>query len=85
MQPFTAYFDLSLKSGKIVLCVRMEFVSLSKHNQAFDGLRQQKLMMKRYICTSVFKRKNNPDPHPLRQLSVKNIKNTAKKSKIAVS
>ena len=39
--------------------VRKVLLILSEHDQAFDGLRQQKLMMEGNISSSVLKRKDN--------------------------
>ena len=65
MKSFTADLNLSFEAREIVLIEGKEFTLSTEHNQAFDGLSQQKLMVERYICTSIFQGKNNPDPHCL--------------------
>ena len=65
MKPLTADLDLPFETREIILVERKEITLSAKHNQTFDDLRQQKLMVERHVCPSVFQGKNNPDPHCL--------------------
>ncbi len=60
MEPLAADFDLPFEAGEVVLGVGEVSRIFSQHHQAFDGLGQQKLMVKRNIRSSVLKGKNNP-------------------------
>ena len=63
MKSLTADLDLPFETREIILVERKEITLSAKHNQALDDLRQQKLMVERHICPSIFQGKNNPDPH----------------------
>jgi hypothetical protein len=65
MKAFAADLDLPFEAREIILIEGKEITLSAKHNQALNGLCQQKLMVERHICSSIFQGKNNPDPHCL--------------------
>ena len=65
MKSFATNLDLPFKTREIILVKRKEIALSAKHNQTFNGLSQQKLMVERHIRPSIFQGKNNPDPHCL--------------------
>ena len=68
MKPFAADFYLTLQARKVVLGEGKVLLIFTQHNQPFDGLRQQKLMMEGNIRSSVLQRKDNPYSQETNQL-----------------
>lgn len=65
MKPFATDLDLPLETRKIELCIVEEIFAPTRYQQALNGLRQQKLMVKGHIRTPVLQRENNADSHTI--------------------
>jgi hypothetical protein len=63
VQSLATDFDLTFQSGEIVLRkIEIVFVS-TEHDEAFDDLCQQKLVVEGHIRPPVFEIKHYPDSH----------------------
>jgi hypothetical protein len=63
MKAFATDFDLAFKAREIVLIEGEKLILSPEHDQSFNCLRQQKLMVERHVRTSVLQGKDYPNPH----------------------
>lgn len=75
MEAFAAYLRLTFKAGEIELVVFNVVFPLAEHEQPFDHLGEQILMVERYVSTPIFQRKNDPGSQTKKFIGVKKLLN----------